>query len=242
VEIEPSFPGGETAWKRYLERNLNASIAADNKAEPGEYTVYIQFIVHTDGQVSDVKALTNHGFGMEKEASRVFIKGPKWLPAIQNGKAVNSYKKQRIEFVVGKDKKVTMSEKWLPEVVMVGFISSNPNQHIATPGTIQSLSLTEAGSAEWRKFFERNLDADMPVREGWTAGSYKIQIQFTQNADGTISEIKALTYPDSRTAENCINILKQIKRISLQKNNEGQKVYFVQPFTFQIIVEKEAVS
>jgi N-acetylmuramoyl-L-alanine amidase len=243
VEIDPSFPGGETAWKKYLERNLYSSVAAHNNAPSGEYTVYIQFVVHSDGHVSDIKALTNHGFEMEEEAIRIINKSPRWIPAVQNGRNVNAYKKQPIDFVVGKDEKVTMIEKWLPEITMVGYISSNPNQRISTPGTIQSLSLTEAGSGEWRKFFERNLDANMPIREGWTAGTYKIKIQFAQNADGTLSEIKALTYRDSKTAENCINILKHIQRILPQKSNDGgQKVYFVQLFTFQIIVEKDAVS
>jgi protein TonB len=100
VEIEASFKGGEAAWKKYLERNLNANVGPDNGAPPGTYTVYVQFVVSKDGSISDVKALTNHGYGMEAEAIRVIKKGPAWVPAVQNGRNVNAYRKQPITFQV----------------------------------------------------------------------------------------------------------------------------------------------
>ncbi len=100
VEIEAAFQGGESAWRKYLERNLNPSAPVDNGAPEGTYTVYIQFVVSKDGSISDVRALTKHGYGMEEEAVRVIKKGPKWTPAIQNGRQVNAYRKQPITFQV----------------------------------------------------------------------------------------------------------------------------------------------
>ncbi|MEO8404820.1 MAG: energy transducer TonB [Chitinophagaceae bacterium] len=100
VEIEASFKGGEAAWRKYLERNLNPNVPVDNGAPEGTYTVYVQFVVSKDGTISDVKALTNHGYGMEKEAVKVIQKGPAWVPAIQNGRSVNAYRKQPITFRV----------------------------------------------------------------------------------------------------------------------------------------------
>lgn len=100
VEIEASFKGGEGAWRKYLERNLNANAPIDNGAPEGTYTVYVQFVVSKDGSISDVKPLTNHGYGMEAEAVRVIKKGPAWTPAVQNGRSVNAYRKQPITFQV----------------------------------------------------------------------------------------------------------------------------------------------
>jgi protein TonB len=100
VEVEASFNGGEGAWRKFLERNLNANVPVDNGAPEGTYTVYVQFVVSRDGKISDVKALTNHGYGMEKEAVRVITKGPEWKPAIQNGRNVNAFRKQPITFRV----------------------------------------------------------------------------------------------------------------------------------------------
>jgi protein TonB len=100
VEVEAEFPGGTSAWARFLQRTLNANAPIDNGAPEGTYTVVVQFIVDKQGNISDVKALTNHGYGMEDEAVRVIKRGPKWTPAIQNGRNVNAYRKQPVTFVV----------------------------------------------------------------------------------------------------------------------------------------------
>jgi len=100
VEVEAEFPGGLPAWRRYLERNLNAQVPSDAGAPTGSYTVVVKFIVDKSGSISDVKARTSHGFGMEEEAVRAIKRGPKWTPAIQNGRNVNAYRQQPITFVV----------------------------------------------------------------------------------------------------------------------------------------------
>ena len=100
VEIEASFPGGDAKWRRYLETNCNGQVASDNGAPEGTYTTVVQFVVDKEGNISDVKALTNHGYGMEEEAMRTIKKGPKWIPAVQNGRQVKAYRKQPITFQV----------------------------------------------------------------------------------------------------------------------------------------------
>ena len=105
VEIEPSFLGGEAKWRQYLERNLDPSVPVKKKAPDGAYTVIVQFIVDIEGNITDVRALTAHGYGMEAEAIRVIKSGQKWIPAIQNGRQVKAYKRQPITFVVGKGQK-----------------------------------------------------------------------------------------------------------------------------------------
>lgn len=103
VEVEAIFPGGESAWRKYLERNLNANAPVDAGAAEGKYTVLIQFIVDREGVISDVKALTRHGYGMEDDAIKVIRKGPRWTPALQNGRHVKAYRKQPITFIVSSD-------------------------------------------------------------------------------------------------------------------------------------------
>lgn len=100
VEVEAAFPGGETAWRRYLQNNLDANTPIDNGAPEGTYSVIVRFIVSRDGSISDVVAETKHGYGMEAEAVKVIKKGPKWTPALQNGRNVNAYRRQPITFVV----------------------------------------------------------------------------------------------------------------------------------------------
>lgn len=97
VEIEAQFAGN---WSQFLTRNLNSEVPVQGGAPPGTYQVIVQFIVDKEGQVSDVKALTSHGYGMEEEAMRAIKKAPKWTPAVQNGRQVKAYRKQPITFVV----------------------------------------------------------------------------------------------------------------------------------------------
>jgi periplasmic protein TonB len=100
VENEAEFPGGDGAWRRYLEKNLDANTPVDNGAPEGTFQVVVQFIVSKDGSISDVKALTDHGYGMEAEAVKIIKKGPAWKAALQNGRNVNAYRKQPITFLV----------------------------------------------------------------------------------------------------------------------------------------------
>jgi protein TonB len=100
VEQEAEFPGGVEGWKDYLQKHLRADVPVKNGAPVGQYEVVVLFIVAKDGSISDVRATTNMGYGMEDEVVRIIKKGPKWIPGYQNGRKVNSYRRQPVIFVV----------------------------------------------------------------------------------------------------------------------------------------------
>lgn len=99
-EKEASFPGGLNGWIRYLQKNLNANVPIVNGAPDGTYQVFIKFIVTKDGSLTNVAAETKFGYGMEMEGMRIISYCPKWIPAIQYGRAVNAYRRQPITFVI----------------------------------------------------------------------------------------------------------------------------------------------
>jgi protein TonB len=103
VQIPAEFPGGLSAWAKYLERNLNRDLPVENGAPPGKYTVVVSFIVSKDGSISDVIAENDPGYGTKQEAVRVITKGPKWKPAVQNGRNVIYRHKQSITFQVSEE-------------------------------------------------------------------------------------------------------------------------------------------
>jgi hypothetical protein len=105
VEIEASFPGGDKAWTKYLEKKLDPDVPVRKKAPAGIYTVWVQFIVNKNGKISAITPLTNHGYGMEQEVVRILRVSPAWTPAIQDGKKVNAYRKQPITFVIEEARK-----------------------------------------------------------------------------------------------------------------------------------------
>ena len=95
VEIESEYPGGTSAWQRYLNKSLRYPQEAQDNEIQG--TVVIQFIVDKEGNVSEVEAISGPN-ELREEAVRVIKKSGKWTPAVQNGRQVKSYKKQPITF------------------------------------------------------------------------------------------------------------------------------------------------
>jgi periplasmic protein TonB len=98
VEIESEYPGGASAWTRYLGKNLSYPQEAIDNEIQGQ--VVVQFIVDKEGIVSDVEAISGAN-ELRAEAVRVIKKSGKWTPAVQNGRQVKSYKKQPITFKLG---------------------------------------------------------------------------------------------------------------------------------------------
>jgi protein TonB len=86
VENMPEFPGGEAAMRKYIGKNIRyPNLARENKVEG---TVYIQFVINQNGEISDTKILRGIGAGCDEEALRVIKKMPAWAPGKQRGKPV----------------------------------------------------------------------------------------------------------------------------------------------------------
>ncbi|OQP46779.1 energy transducer TonB [Niastella populi] len=100
VQIESEYPGGTSAWQRFLNRNLRYPQDAIDQGVEGFVTV--QFVVDKEGNVSNVEAVSGPA-ELRAEAIRVIKKSGKWTPAIQNGRQVKSYKKQPIGFRLNVD-------------------------------------------------------------------------------------------------------------------------------------------
>ena len=86
VQEMPSFPGGDAARKKYLARNLRYPAQAAEEGIQG--TVYVSFVVKTNGSLSDIKIIKGIGGGCDQEAMRVVKKMPSWNPGYQNGRKV----------------------------------------------------------------------------------------------------------------------------------------------------------
>src|SRR5207247_2357815 len=100
VQIEAQFPGGQQAWIKYLQRNLNAELGAKylkpKKGETVTQTVIVSFLVDKEGKIFEVEAVNPNEIHkkLAAEAVRVIKEGPNWIPAVQNGKKVIYRQKQ----------------------------------------------------------------------------------------------------------------------------------------------------
>ncbi|HMG83443.1 MAG TPA: hypothetical protein VK559_10450 [Ferruginibacter sp.] len=102
--VAASFPGGMHGWFKFLQKTLNANVPVNNGAPNGTYKIIIDFIIKKNGSISNITTETNAGYGVEQEGIRVILKSPHWIPATQNGSAVNSYKREPVTFIVSGDK------------------------------------------------------------------------------------------------------------------------------------------
>ncbi|HXB45071.1 MAG TPA: TonB family protein [Puia sp.] len=96
VEIESDYPGGPGAWVRYLNKNFKYPQEAINREIQG--TVVAQFIVNVDGTVSGIKIFKSDNKMLNEEVIRIIKNSGKWIPAMQNGQKVRSYKRQPLVF------------------------------------------------------------------------------------------------------------------------------------------------
>lgn len=94
VEIDATFPGGADAWAKYVSRAISRELDEFTDTDFGTCTV--QFIVDKNGNVSDVNAINMQGTKLAQVAVNSIRKGPKWIPAIQNGTNVNAVRLQPV--------------------------------------------------------------------------------------------------------------------------------------------------
>lgn len=86
VEQMPSFPGGISGLRTYLNQNIRYPAEAQENCVQGR--VVVSFVVGKDGHISDVTVLRSVDPSLDKEAVRVKRNMPRWTPGKQGGEPV----------------------------------------------------------------------------------------------------------------------------------------------------------
>jgi TonB family protein len=94
--VEASYLGGNAALMKYVRETIRYPEVSIDRNESGK--VYLSFIVETDGKLSHINVERGVSPEIDQEAMRIFIKSPKWEPAVCNGIAVRSRYKIPITF------------------------------------------------------------------------------------------------------------------------------------------------
>jgi TonB family protein len=109
VEDMPEFPGGQDGLVKYLVSNIKYPQEAKSKGIMG--TVYVTFVVETDGTITNAKILRGIGGGCDEEAQRVVSGMPKWTPGKQRGENVRVQFNLPIKFALEDNKVKTEEQK-----------------------------------------------------------------------------------------------------------------------------------
>lgn len=84
VEELPEFPGGASEFMKWLTKNLRYPTTAQQRKVEGK--VVAQFIVNTDGTISDIELVTHAEPSLDREALRVLKMMPQWKAGKQDNK------------------------------------------------------------------------------------------------------------------------------------------------------------
>ena len=89
VDVLPSYPGGQKALEKFVEKNIVYPNNALNEGVEG--TVNVLFAVDENGKVyTPMTKGDKVGYGLDEEAARVISKMPKWNPGSIKGKNVKT--------------------------------------------------------------------------------------------------------------------------------------------------------
>lgn len=96
ADVDPSYPGGLPALRKFLEKNLITPTAMESGEEVG---VNIKFVVGYDGKLKSFVVLKSGGDEFDNEVIRVLKKMPQWNPGRSHGKDVSVYTTIPVKFV-----------------------------------------------------------------------------------------------------------------------------------------------
>lgn len=86
VEQMPEYPGGMQAMMEFLQTNMK--YPEDAAKQKVEGRVMVQFVVETDGSITDVHVAKQVFPSLDAEAIRVVQAMPRWTPGMDKGRVV----------------------------------------------------------------------------------------------------------------------------------------------------------
>ena len=99
--VEQNANTNQKTWNEHISKKTQLPDSIIKDIPVGIYKVNVQFIVDVHGNMGQIKALNDPGYGLTKRALNAVssYKG-EWKPANQCGRNVNAYRKQSIVFIV----------------------------------------------------------------------------------------------------------------------------------------------
>ena len=136
------------------------------------------------------------------------------------------------EKTLSKDKPVEIPNAQPADIVVNGYRSLQGEKVF---NKLEEEASFPGGKDAWTAYLRQNLNANMPLDEGWSAGTFQVMIKFIVSKDGSISDVVAENYSGSKTAQMCVDFIKKGPRwIPGKQNNLIVNSYKKQPITFVI--------
>ncbi|MFU8844779.1 MAG: TonB family protein [Bacteroidales bacterium] len=225
VDEMPLYPGGDEARIKFILDNINYPAEAKERGVTGR--VFVTFVVEKDGSVTNVKVLRGIVGGFDEEAVRVVKQMPDWIPGRHNGETVRVRFNMPIQFSLGKDEHTGEESKTpRPEIDIRPVL--NPEEVPSYPG----------GEEARMKFINENLKYPEEAKKAGIQGT--VYVNFTVEADGSISNIKMLRGIGGGCDEEAVRVVEAMPEwVPAKQKGEAIRVQFNMPIRFALSDKKE---
>lgn len=222
VDVLPSNIGGKTEMRRFFKQELKyPRLALENK-EGGD--VILDFIIHADSSVSDIKIRKSVSPAIDAEALRLF-KLLQWSPAFKNNQPVTSNWSTTFSFEPGKYDKICKER---------GFVSFTYIAAADTSGNIEKLPqqapMYVEGIFALKEFIKANLEYPRQAMISDLQGV--VVLSFVVEPSGLVTNIGVKKSIGGGCDEEAIRVLKLIKWYPAKKNNLLVRAEQTYPFYF----------
>ncbi|MBO7346749.1 MAG: energy transducer TonB [Bacteroidales bacterium] len=196
--IHPKFPGGDEALMQYLSENLVYPPIIQNRRFKGK--VLVQFVVETDGSISNVEVVRSLYKDLDEEVVRVIKNMPKWIPAEQDGKAIREYYKLPISFELADNSTTTDSSS--------NNTIQEENERVFVE--VEQLPEFPGGKKAFIQYLNENLVYPKSAYERKVEG--KVVVSFVVEADGSITNVKVANSVDEDLDKEAVRVVKAMPK------------------------------
>ncbi|HSC53948.1 MAG TPA: TonB family protein [Phnomibacter sp.] len=139
------------------------------------------------------------------------------------------------DIVVGGDAKTNppVAANGPKEIVVVGYGKTQAPKNDKVFTATEQAPLFPGGHEAWRKYLERNISYPYQAQNNGTQGA--VNVQFTVDTEGNISDVKALNDPGNGLAEEAVRLIKKGPNwVPAEQNGKKVAARTTQLITFRL--------
>lgn len=189
VDQMPQYPGGQAALMKYINENIKYPVNAFEKKIQGR--VILQYVVNTDGSLSNIKLVRSVDPDLDAEAIRVISGMPKWIPGKHKGETV------RVKYTIPVQFKLSKEDIKKTEIVAdENGIYEITNKMPEFPG----------GQKGLMEFLNTNIEYPKSAKERSVQG--RVIIQFVVSETGEVQDPVIVRSVDPELDAEALRVIK----------------------------------
>jgi len=242
VEKMPEFPDGERELFRFLRENIDYPPEIEQRGISGQ--VVSQFVVNSDGSISDIKIIRSLDPLLDAEVVRVIEAMPNWIPGKKNDEAVNVQFSLPVRFQIEAQEIVEVQEtmSWhemnIEQIEQLLFRATiNLDGMIVSEGFElkegERLPEFPGGRQALMQFLSNHIRYPVYAQEKGIQG--RVVVQFVVNIDGSVVDVQVARSVHPSLDAEAVRVVQAMPRWTpaIQRGKKV-RVIFTMPFNFRM--------